>query len=67
MKKNNKFNYLTMKLKIFELKLFVFLLVFYFLNIKKTFSKRRFSEKGFECLLPFTYNGKIYSDCAFSS
>ena len=45
---------------LFKLKLFVFLTLY------STLCKR-VSEKGLDCVLPFTYNGQIYSDCAYSS
>lgn len=57
-----------MKLKNFflELKIFIFIIAIYQFAIQEVFSKR-ISEKGLDCALPFSYNGKIYTDCAYSS
>ena len=48
------------------MKLFFKLNLFFSLTLHVLSLSKRVSEKGLDCFLPFTYNGRIYSDCAFS-
>ena len=49
-----------------KLKLYFFIIFLAILEFSFVFCKR-VSEKGQECVIPFTYYNQIYTDCAYSS